>query len=143
MQELKAILREAAIDMSLWGTANAKAVSHLLGEIRAHESVLRKLGNGGGVRRVVHTVVVEFYFRGRLLVETHHELDGRTRQRFELLSGKVRWHSGEGWQHASRVHVQAQCQAQPGGLASDRSRRRHSQVQTHRARREVAREGSR
>ena len=49
--ELKAILREAAIDMSLWGTANAKAVSHLLGEIRAHESVLRKLSNGGGVRR--------------------------------------------------------------------------------------------
>ena len=107
VQELKAILREAAIDMSLWGTENAKAVSHLLGEIRAHESVLRKLGGGGGVRRVVHTVVVEFYFRGRLLVETHHELDGRTRQRFELLSGKVRWHSGEGWQQAARRAIRA------------------------------------
>ena len=37
----------------------------------------------------------------------------------------------EGWQHASRVQVQAQCQAQPGGLPSDRSRRRHLQVQAH------------
>ena len=107
VQELKAILREAVIDMSLWGTANAKAVSHLLGEIHAHESVLRKLGGGGGVRRVVHTIVVEFYFRGRVLVETHHELDGRTRQRFELLSGKVRWHSGEGWQQAARRAIRA------------------------------------
>ena len=106
VEELERILRAAGIDISQWGTGNAKATSHLLGEIRAHESVLCRPPGGGGaraaVRRVVHTVVVEFRFRGRLLVETHHELDGRTRQRFELLSGKVRWHSGEGWQQAAR-----------------------------------------
>ena len=70
VQELEAVLREASIDLSQWGTGNAKAVSHLLGEIRAHESVLCRPPGGGGaraaVRRVVHTVVVEFRFRGRL-----------------------------------------------------------------------------
>ena len=106
VEELEGVLRAAGIDIAQWGTGNAKATSHLLGEIRAHESVLCRPPGGGGareaVRRVVHTVVVEFRFRGRVLVETHHELDGRTRQRFELLSGKVRWHSGEGWQQAAR-----------------------------------------
>ena len=107
VEELEAVLRGAGIDIAQWGTGNAKATSHLLGEIRAHESVLcRPPGGGAGaaaaVRRVVHTVVVDLCYRGRVLVETHTELDGQTRQRFELLSGKVRWHSGEGWQQAVR-----------------------------------------
>ena len=70
VEELEKILRAAGIDITQWGTGNAKATSHLLGEIRAHESVLCRPPGGGGaraaVRRVVHTVVVEFRFRGRL-----------------------------------------------------------------------------
>ena len=103
-EELSRLLREAGIDLSLWGTAGAKSVRHLLAEVEAGECVLRRRGERAEgtteLLRALSRVDVQLHLRGRVLVETHTQMGGRTVQRFKLLS--VRLRAGEDWHMAVR-----------------------------------------
>ena len=94
VDELARLLRDDGLDLSLWGTAGAKGVRHLLAEINATECSLRQPADGGLVRELSR-VDVELILRGRVLVETHTQVGGRTLQRFKLLSARLR--EGENW----------------------------------------------
>ena len=99
VDELSRLLREDGLDLSLWATAGAKSVRHLLAEINATECSLRQPAAGGLVREMTR-VDIELILRGRVLVETHTQVGGRTLQRFKLLS--VRLREGEAWQAGVR-----------------------------------------
>jgi hypothetical protein len=100
-EELARLLRGAGIDLSLWGGAGNKSIRHLLAEINATECSLRQHADGPTmIQRELTRVDVELHLRGRILVETHTQVGGRTLQRFRLLSVRVR--DGETWQAGVR-----------------------------------------
>ena len=79
---------------------------HLLAEINASECTLRQPQADGSssepspLMRALTRVDIELHLRGRVLVETHTQVGGRTLQRFKLLS--VRLREGEPWQAGVR-----------------------------------------
>jgi hypothetical protein len=75
-------------------------VRHLLAELHATECHLQLHGESSELLRVLARVDVQLHLRGRVLVETHTQMGGRTAQRFKLLS--VRMREGEEWQAAIR-----------------------------------------
>ena len=99
-EELSRLLRDAGVDLSVWGVAGSKGVRHLLAEIEATECSLRQQAEGSELLRELMRVDVQLHLRGRVLVETHTQMGGRTVQRFKLLS--VRMRSSEEWQAAVR-----------------------------------------
>lgn len=100
-EELSKLLRDGGVDLTGWGAAGHKSVRHLLAEMEATECMLRRRAEQpGGLLRVLSRVDVQLYLRGRVLVETHTQMGGRTVQRFRLLS--VRLRLGEEWHVAIR-----------------------------------------
>ena len=96
-ERLQSVLRAAGVDLSLWGTTSALTIRHLWAQLGAREALLLR-EPGGALRLELRSVEVELHFRGRVLVETHREVDGRTHPRFALLSGRVR--AAEPWRDA-------------------------------------------
>ena len=95
LSELRDELQRASVDTSEWGVGSAKSIDHLWKEIEANESSLHRTQDGR-LRRALEFVEVELSYNGRILIETHHEVDGRVRQKFCPLSQKMR--AGEDWQ---------------------------------------------
>ena len=79
------------------GVPSALTIRHLWAQLGAREALLLR-EPGGALRLELRLVEVELHFRGRVLVETHREVDGRTHRRFALLSGRVR--AAEPWRDA-------------------------------------------
>jgi hypothetical protein len=89
VDELSALLRAANVDVSAWGSGKAKSVALLLEELRHGDSTLLRTSEGA-LLRVVEYVKVELMLRGRVLVETHQDMNGSLRERFILLSEKMK-----------------------------------------------------
>ena len=94
VDDLSRLLRQSGLDLSSWGVAGSKSVRHLLAEINATECTLRQpQADGTGARPLLRTLTrvdIELHLRGRVLVETHTQVGGRTLQRFKLLSVRLR-----------------------------------------------------
>ena len=99
--ELRELLTSRGVDVSRWGTGNAKTCASLLEEVTSNETTLR-LDNNTVTRElhVMQVAVRDPRHRDRVLVEASQILpDGRERRREVLLAEKMI--GGELWQDAA------------------------------------------
>ena len=94
-QQLHSLLTKAGIDLRSWGGAKAQAPADLWHEVSARTALLCRASDGK-LWYVCSYVEVEIVHHGRILVQTHVQSAGRTRQRFVLPSTAVRL--GEEWE---------------------------------------------
>ena len=99
---LRQMLTSRGVDVSRWGTGNAKSVASLLEEVTSNETTLR-LDDTNAVTRELHVMQVAVRdprHQDRVLVEASQILpDGRERRREVLLAEKMI--AGEPWQDAA------------------------------------------
>ena len=96
-RQLEELLLEAGLDLGAWGDARAERLAGMWQELHERAAVLCRTQDGV-LRRAHGYLTVELHHRGRVLVETHQEVDGRTAQKFDLPSTAVR--ANEAWQSA-------------------------------------------
>jgi hypothetical protein len=101
--ELRDLLTSRGVDVSRWGTGNAKTCASLLEEVTSNETTLRLDDTNNTVTRELHVIQVavrDSRHSDRVLVEASQILpDGRERRREVLLAEKMI--AGEQWQDAA------------------------------------------
>lgn len=82
-QKLTTLLEEHGVDLNLWGTGGAKTLNHLLSELDAGETTLRKQGDG--LVRVTDGVVLNVFYNNKvrswLKEKCQVFTDGRVKER--------------------------------------------------------------
>lgn len=92
MEALQQQLESAGVDISGWGTGQAKTVEHLLAEIEAGETVLVTGQDGKLVRKVIVSAAEVYYqdsHNGRLRLKEAKQIFNDGRQRIRDSEGSV------------------------------------------------------